>query len=101
MRKSIIFLIAMVLSLMLVSGVSAQGMIPDAPPWIDDVPQMDPVPWEVGQFAAYNIDVEVEGESMNADLRFAIIGEEQIDGDNFFWFEFDVYNIGEGNVITF
>lgn len=95
MRKSIIFLIAMVLSLMLVSGVSAQGMFGEAPPWIDDVPQMDPTPWEVGQFAAYNIDIEVGDGLINADVRFAVIGEEEIDGENFFWFELDIYNIGD------
>jgi len=95
MRKSIIFLFAMVLSLMLVSGVSAKGMIPEAPPWIGDVPQMEPIPWDVGQFAAYNIDINAEGESINADMRFAIIGEEEIDGENFFWFEFDIYNFGD------
>lgn len=94
MRKSLLILSVVVLSLMMITGASAQGMFGEPPPWLDEVPQLDPPAWEAGQFATYRIAIEVEGESINADMRFAIIGVERIAGQDYFWFEFDLFNIG-------
>jgi hypothetical protein len=94
MRKTLTILGVMALFLFLMTGAGATGFADWQPPWVDEVPQLEPAPWAAGQYTIYSGAIEAVDGNVSGDVRFAIIGEEEIDGENYFWFEFDVFNVG-------
>jgi hypothetical protein len=95
MRKTLVILTLTALMLFMAVSAGATGIMDFQPPWVDEVPEMNPIPWESGQYGIYNFAIEVEGEEITLDIRFALIGEETIGGEDYYWFEVDAYNIGD------
>ena len=95
MRRTLIILGVLVLSLTMISGVGATGLLDWQPPWVEDIPELEPQPWADGQYATYNIAITVEGETISGDLRFALVGKEDVAGEGHYWFEANVFNIGD------
>ncbi|TBR15668.1 hypothetical protein EPO66_05650 [bacterium] len=48
------------------------------------------MPWQVGQYAVYQI-VTMEGEGAGNRYKISIIGEETLNGEKFYWLQLDIY----------
>jgi hypothetical protein len=61
-----------------------------------NLPETNPPEWKTGQSATYKMSVngieDFEG-SLKMDIRMAIVGEEKISGQNYYWYEVDLSNI--------
>ncbi len=93
MKNILVILLLTALMLCFTVSAGAAGLMDFQPPWVGEVPEMTPTAWDSGQYCIYNLAVATGGESFATDMRFALIGEEQIDGENYYWFEADIYNI--------
>jgi hypothetical protein len=93
MKNILVILLLTALMLCFSATAGAAGLMDFQPPWVGQVPEITPQPWDSGQYCTYNLAVGAGEENFSADMRFALIGEEQIDGVNYFWFEADIFNI--------
>lgn len=93
MKKAVLVLSILAICLVLGPAAGAAGMFGWDIPWAGEIPQMEPTPWETGQYITYNVEVTAEGETVKGDLRFALVGDENIDGEDYYWFEIDVFNV--------
>jgi hypothetical protein len=97
MKNQVLILSILLLCFVLAPAVGAQGMgmFGWEPPWVDEIPEMEPPSWEDGQYVTYNFNLAAEGETITADLRCALVGEETIEGEDYHWLEVDVFNVGD------
>ena len=95
MRGANVILSILVACLFLTPAVSAQSFLDWDMPWVGEIPDLEVKDWSVGQYVTYKATVNYEEENLEGSVRLALVGQDIVEGEDFYWFELDLFDISD------